>query len=76
MADPDLGDGLRARVEQLERGLRQTTLRAETEAACGAPGGMVAVYVELEARHALAGHQAPEHGVDCTPCHQNLGGSL
>jgi hypothetical protein len=50
--------------------------RARTEALAGAPAGMVATYVELEVRHALAGHISPEWGVHCQSCSLKTGTPL
>lgn len=72
----DLGNGLRTRVEELEQGLRRASARADAEAEAGAPASMVATHVELEVRHALAGHTTPAFGCHCTPCHHALGGDL
>jgi hypothetical protein len=32
------------------------------------PVGMLAIYIQQEAAHALAGHTSPTYGVDCPIC--------
>jgi hypothetical protein len=52
----------------MEQALRQVVERARVEAAAGAPGPMVAKYVEMEADHLLAGHQGEMPlCADCVP---------
>jgi hypothetical protein len=49
-----------------EQALRQVVERARVEAAAGAPGPMVAIYVEAEAEHLMAGHDGDE--ANCDAC--------
>jgi hypothetical protein len=53
---------------ELRAGLERVIQRARVEAEVGAPARMVALYVELEARHALDGHGRAINGVDCQLC--------
>ncbi len=52
----------------MEQALRQVAERARVEADAGAPGPMVAIYVEAEAEHLIAGHEGDEANCDdCLP---------
>jgi hypothetical protein len=57
--------------EELRTGIIRIAQRAKVEAAAGAPAGMVATYVEIEARHILDGHDG--EAMNCAPCHEALG---
>ena len=50
----------------MERALRQVVERARVEAQAGAPAIMVAIYVEAEAEHLIAGHIGDE--ANCDAC--------
>jgi hypothetical protein len=57
-----------SKTEELRAGLERVIQRAQVEAATGVPARMLALYVELEARHALNGHGRAINGVDCQVC--------
>jgi hypothetical protein len=61
-----------ADVEVTAAAFRDIVTMARREADTGAPGGMVAVYVELALRHLTAGHRGIWQV--CSPCHEELGG--
>jgi len=49
-----------------EQQVQRIADRAKVEADAGAPGVMVAIYVQAEVTHLLAGHDGDEP--DCEPC--------
>jgi hypothetical protein len=49
-----------------EQAVQRIAERAKVEADAGAPGPMVAIYVQAEVDHLLGGHDGEEP--DCEPC--------